>query len=244
LIGPEFILSEFIEDSDLKDKLQRHVACYMVEQVKLAETEATQDNETIILSHLIREGYASEFVYISDIKDKLSERYEWMTARFIGSVLKRLGFTNRRRAGPSGRTQVFIPEQELLESCMTYRIEIPEGKGYDLDYFSRKTPKTPSEPSEPSERSVNVEEGTTEDTEETEETEGDLDPKTKSGIAEESTQKRFFEIIEKTQNDSKEDQDRVGYEEFGIDYDRLVKHHREEGRVYRQNVDSAWRLVQ
>jgi hypothetical protein len=63
-----------------------------------------------------------------------------------------------------------------------------------------------------------------------------------SGIAEESTRKRFFELVAETQKGSKEDQYRVMYEEFGADYDRLVKHHQKEGNIYRQNSSSPWKV--
>jgi hypothetical protein len=242
LVSSEFILSEFMEDSDIRERLQRKLASYMIDQARLQETETTQDSETIVLTYLVNEGIASTWVYLSNIEEDLKGTHDWMNARYLGSLLKRLGFDKKRRAGPSGRTQVFIPEKELLDACMTYRIPIPEDKGYKIeDYFSLG-PKTPSEPSEPSEPSVEAHAQATEETEETEETEAHLDPKTKSGIAEDSTQKRFFELVRETQKGSKEDQDRVMYEEFRTDYDKLAKHHQTQGNIIQRNPDSPWRL--
>jgi hypothetical protein len=242
LVSSEFILSEFIEDSDVRERLQRKLASYMIDQARLQETETTQDSETIVLTYLLNEGIASVWVYLSKIEEDLKPTHDWMNARYLGGLLKRLGFDQKRRAGPKGRTQAFIPEKELLDACMTYRIPIPEDQGYRMeDYFSLGR-KTPSEPSEPSEPSVDIQEGATEETEETEETEAHLDPKTKSGIAEESTQKRFFEHVAETQKGSKEDQDRRGYEEFRTDYDRLTKHHHKQGNIIQRNPDSPWEV--
>jgi hypothetical protein len=173
--------------------------------------------------------------------------------RLLDRIHKNPEYVNRRlnhlglKVSKDGHEHLILltNEQAFEKVCRNREIaDYLEGRGVNLEDFVGS--QALSEMSEMSETEENEDFVLSESeiSDKTDKTDNGSEQEKVTGVADKSTQKRFHELVAKTQKGSlsKEEQDRLMYEEFGLDYDRLVKHHRKDGGILRQNADSPWRL--
>jgi DNA-directed RNA polymerase subunit RPC12/RpoP len=90
-------------------------------------TETGEEILVSVLSSLVEPGQMTNWIKVKDIKAKMNEQFEdevqqWLTSRWVGSALRRLGFLDKRRVGTGYEYQI-IPKvvDDLCE-----RMQIPK----------------------------------------------------------------------------------------------------------------------
>jgi hypothetical protein len=142
-------------------------ACTMAKQRHTENTTETGDEILIgCLLKIVEKEQSTDYIKVKEIHELMTKQFEdredWLTNRWIGSALRRLGFIEKRRVG-SGyeykisysdledlkkRMQIEEPESEkaaIMVSvkgwCLTHRDERGEVSIVDLEYFVEETLK-------------------------------------------------------------------------------------------------------
>jgi hypothetical protein len=104
-----------------------NLACSQAQQRYVENmTEVGEEILVAVLPQLVTSDFA--WVKVKDVREKMNAQFEepqeWITPKWIGSALKRLGFQNKRRLGPGVEYNISKATLEDLRQ----RMEIPELK--------------------------------------------------------------------------------------------------------------------
>jgi hypothetical protein len=104
---------------------------------KQRQTENTTETGEVILAQILlkfakREGFKDDFVPVKDLKDEMlkafDEEQKWITTRWIGSALRRLGFKEKRRVGTGYQYRICKADVEDLAERLGIDKEAVEEK--------------------------------------------------------------------------------------------------------------------
>ncbi|MHA1169391.1 MAG: hypothetical protein ACTSRU_16310 [Candidatus Hodarchaeales archaeon] len=102
-----------------------------IEEMRMEEISETFDF-LLVKTLLKKVERDEEFYLISEIKNWVAENYDyenipnWLTPRYVGSILKRLGFKNKRRT--SAGIEVFITKMAVRDQAARMNIETEENE--------------------------------------------------------------------------------------------------------------------
>jgi hypothetical protein len=106
------------------------LACTLAKERHIENvTEAGEEILVACLPNLVSPGQDHDWVKVRDIKEEMSKQFEetqdWLTSRWIGSALRRLGFLNKRRVGTG--YEYDVPSERLEDLKRRMQIEEPSG---------------------------------------------------------------------------------------------------------------------
>ncbi len=94
-----------------------------VQDAKQRQTENTTETGSVILAQVLlnivkAKEYKDDFLPVKALKEKMAEAYDeeqkWLTTKWIGNALRRLGFTEKRRVGTGYQYKICKAEVEDL----------------------------------------------------------------------------------------------------------------------------------
>jgi len=135
-------------------KLMVELAKDTVEQSKVENL--TETGESILLQVLLGMVQSDDYVSVKAIRDKVltefDEQPQWITTRWIGNTLKRLGFKDKRRVGTGYQYKLNLADVADIAARMGVK---PQAEKKEQPKVSQPTLDS-SEHSEPSEHSEHV----------------------------------------------------------------------------------------
>ncbi len=145
---------------------QGSLCSLMTELAKDTAEQSTVENlteagESILLQVLLSTVQGDDYVSVKNIRDKVVAQFDeqapWITTRWVGNILKRLGFKDKRRVGTGYQYRLNIESVKDVATRMGVKLlpekkkETPKGPQKTLE--STPTGVDSSERSEGSERS-------------------------------------------------------------------------------------------
>lgn len=125
-----------------------------VEDAKQRQTENTTETGEVILAQVLlnvvkAKDHKDDFLPVKTLKEKMSEAYDeeqkWLTTRWIGNALRRLGFREKRRVGTGYQYKICKGEVEDLAKRLNIT-EIPEEPPPKLQYGNCEVCGKPAAP--------------------------------------------------------------------------------------------------
>jgi hypothetical protein len=121
----------------------------------------TEAGESILLQVLLDEVHGDEYVSVKGIRDKVVAQFDeqtpWVTTRWVGNTLKRLGFKDKRRVGSGYQYRLNLADVKDIAERMGVKPQVkkeddrqPKGPQKTLDSSEH------GEPSVCSERNIKV----------------------------------------------------------------------------------------
>ena len=102
-----------------------------VQDAKQRQTENTTETGSVILAQVLlnivkAKEHKDDFLPVKTLKEKMSKAYDeeqkWLTTRWIGNALRRLGFTEKRRVGTGYQYKICKVEVEDLANRLSIEV--------------------------------------------------------------------------------------------------------------------------
>jgi len=108
--------------------LMLHFACTMAKQRHTENTTETGDEILIgCLLKIVEKGQSTDYIKVKEIHELMTKQFEdredWLTNKWIGNALRRLGFIEKRRVGSGYEYKISYSDLEDLKNRM--QIEEP-----------------------------------------------------------------------------------------------------------------------
>jgi len=119
-----------------------------IQDAKQRQTENTTETGEVILAQVLlnvvrAKGYKDDFYPVKTLKEKMAEAYDeeqkWLTTRWIGNALRRLGFKEKRRVGTGYQYKICKGEVEDLANRLNIEVPCSSPALGELEDILRKT---------------------------------------------------------------------------------------------------------
>ena len=102
---------------------------YAIEDAKQRRAEnAAETGESILVQVLLSLVEAEDFYHVSSMKSAMESRYDeeqkWITSRWIGAALRRLGFKEKKRSGTGYEYR--LGRKDVEDLALRMEIDVPK----------------------------------------------------------------------------------------------------------------------
>ena len=127
---PIFALAKFFDRSN--DGLYEEMKSLALEKIAENQGENSSSHEAVLVEVLLSLVDEDNFYFLREIRVEMAERVDdggWLSERFIGRLLRRLGFSNSRRIRDG--TQYFLKVSEVKDLALRLGISV-DSEGSEL----------------------------------------------------------------------------------------------------------------
>ena len=133
---PILTLGKFF-DQDI-DGLYDKMKSLAVEKTKETQRENSLSHEIVLVETLLSMVKEDKYYKLSEIREEMANRLEygdWVNERSVGKILRRLGFTQKRRVATG--YEYFLKVSEVKEWCKRLEISV-DSEGSELSEYTEE----------------------------------------------------------------------------------------------------------
>lgn len=120
---PIFVLAKFFDHSN--NGLYEEMKSLALEKTAESQRENSDSHEAVLVEVLLSVVDEDNFYKLSEIRVEMADRFDdggWLSERYIGQLLRRLGFSNRRRVATG--TEYFLRVSEVKDLAVRLGISV------------------------------------------------------------------------------------------------------------------------